>query len=118
MRYLKTGFLALLGIVLFALALANRDMVTLRLLTDDAAELVGIQNQISLPLFVVIFAALVAGILVGLVWEWFREYQYRAEASRKAREADALRRDLAQLAPEKGKPGDDVLALLDGGTKA
>jgi len=118
MRYLKFGFLAILGIVLIALALANREMVTLRLLTDDAANLLGVQNQITLPLFAVIFAALVGGILVGLVWEWFREYQYRAEATRKSREADALRRDLAQVKPEAGNPGDDVLALLNGGSKA
>jgi len=102
--------------VLFALALANRDVVTLRLVTDEASSLLGIPNQISLPLFVVIFAALVAGILVGLVWEWFREHQFRADAAVQRRKADALGRDLADLkspANANGKPQDDILALVD-----
>ena len=116
-RYLKFLFLAVLGLILFVLALANRDMVVLRVVTDDAARVLGIPNQVSLPLFAVILAALVAGIIVGLVWEWFREHQYRAEASRKRREAEALKRDLNQIkGPGKtGTGADDVLALLEPG---
>ncbi len=117
MRLLRNVFLIGLGVILFALALANREMVTLRWATDDAAALIGLPNQISLPLFVVIFVSLVGGILVGLVWEWFREYQYRADASTQRRTADALRRDLAQLKAPSSKDGnsaDDILALVDG----
>ena len=100
---------------LIALALANREVVVLRLLSDPAADLFGIRTQIGLPLFVIIFVALVAGILVGLVWEWFREHGHRAEASAKGREAEALRRDLNRLRSADGDDkGDDVLAILDG----
>ncbi len=115
MRYLRYLFLAVLGAVLIALALANREVVVLRLLSDPAADLFGIRTQIGLPLFVIIFVALVAGILVGLVWEWFREHGHRAEASAKGREAEALRRDLNRLRSADGDDkGDDVLAILDG----
>ncbi len=117
MRLIRNLFLLALGLILFALALANREFVTLRLMTDDAAALMGIPNQISLPLFAVIFVALVAGILVGLVWEWFREHQFRADAAAQRRKADALSRDLANLrapANANGKPEDDILALVDG----
>lgn len=118
MRYLKYAFLTLLGLVLFALALANREPVVLRLMTDDMAAFVGMGNQISVPLFLVILGALVTGIVVGLVWEWFREHQYRAEASRKAREAEALKRDLSRLQGPGADRGDEVLALLESGSKA
>ena len=115
MRYLKYLFLAVLGAILVAIAVANREVVTLRLVTDDTAAFLGLPYRIELPLFVVIFAALVAGILVGLVWEWFREYQYRAEASRKRRDAESLKRDLGKLRGASSDAAtDDVLALLDG----
>lgn len=113
MRYLRYLFLGVVGLILFALALANRDIVILRLVTDDVAGILDIPNKIALPLFVVIFAALVGGIVVGLVWEWFREHQYRASAARKGREAEALKRDLNRLAPGAKGSGDDVLALLE-----
>lgn len=113
MRTLKFLFLGLLGLVLFSLALANRGAVTLRWLPDETAALLRLPNQFDMPLFVVIFLALVAGILVGLVWEWFREHQYRAEASRKGREAEALRRKLKDQETSAARDGDDVLALLD-----
>lgn len=114
MRYLRYGFLGILGVILFTLALANRQIVTVRIVTDDVAEILGLPNQLPLPLFAVILVALVAGILVGLVWEWFREHQYRAEASSRAREAEALKRDLNRVkARNKDAPGDDVLALLE-----
>ena len=117
MRVIRNLFLIALAVVLFTLALANREFVTLRLVTDDAAALLGIPNQISLPLFAVIFLALVAGILVGLVWEWFRAHQFRADAVAQRRKAEALSRDLADLkapANANGKPEDDILALVDG----
>jgi len=116
MRFVKYLFLAVLGLILFILALANRDIVTLRLVSDDVAGVLDLPNRVNLPLFAVIFAALVAGILVGLVWEWFREHQYRAESARRQRETEALRRDLSRLAPthEDGS-ADEVLTLLEKG---
>ena len=58
MRYIRYAFLGTLGAVLVAVALANRDIVTLTLLPQALGDLIGVNMSISLPLFVVIFGAL------------------------------------------------------------
>jgi uncharacterized integral membrane protein len=113
-RYLRLLFLGLLGLFLIAVAVANRDPVPVRLLPDDLAELTGLTWAMELPLFLVIFAAIILGVLVGFVWEWFREYGHRTTASRKAREVDRLERELAVMRDATSvPPKDEVLALLD-----
>lgn len=114
LSYLRFGLLALVAIVLVIVALANRAMVTVSLLPDTLAGLVGADPQVTLPLFVLLGVALAAGLFLGLVWEWLRERGYRAEAARARREADGLRAELKRaerVAPETHK--DDVLAVLE-----
>lgn len=112
-RYIRYALLAALAIVLIAVALANREAVTLRLMTDDLADLVGMNAAITLPLFVVIFGGIVAGLLVGFVWEWLREHKHRAEAVRQRREKDRLKREVGRLRESSAEPDDDILALLE-----
>ncbi len=113
MRYLRYAFLALVALVLIAVALANRAAVTLTLLPEGLADIFGINQSIELPLFMVIFAGVLAGLLIGFVWEWFREHKHRAEARRRAKEAGKLEREVRRLKGEKHKGKDDVLALLE-----
>lgn len=113
MRYLRYGFLVLLALVLVSVAVANRDPVTLRLLTDDMAGLVGLQNSVTLPLFLVIFIGIVAGILIGFVWEWFREHKQRVVAGADRKEKLRLEREVGRLKKNDANPKDDVLALLE-----
>lgn len=115
MPYMRFAILAMIATVLITVALANRDVVTLRLLPEGLAELVRYpeaSNTISLPLFLVILASLVGGILLGFVWEWLREHKYRAEAVRRRRENDRLARKVAAIRQDDGQ-GDDVLAILE-----
>ncbi|MBS9717337.1 lipopolysaccharide assembly protein LapA domain-containing protein [Pseudohalocynthiibacter aestuariivivens] len=116
MRYFRYAFLAILGICLITVALANRDAVTLRLLPDELASLIGYSKVIELPLFLVIFGGIVAGLLIGFVWEWIREHKQRAEAARAKREASKLAQEVSRLRSEKNSGKDDVLALLEDGT--
>jgi len=112
-RYLRYVFLLMLAVVLLTVALANRAPVTLRALPHDMSVLLGIGGQIEVPLFLVIFGGIVAGVLIGFFWEWFREYKHRAVATVKSREVSKLERELAVLRDSKGTPKDDVLAILN-----
>lgn len=112
-RYLRYVFLLAVALVLLTVAIANRTPVTLSLLPEDMAVVLGFGGQIELPLFLVIFGGVVAGVLIGFVWEWFREYKHRSAVTVKSREVGKLERELAVLRDTKGAPADDVLAILD-----
>jgi len=115
MRYIRYAVLAAIAVVLITVALANRGSVTLNLLPQGLADLIRFPaelNSITLPLFLVIFAGVVGGLLLGFVWEWLREHRIRAEAATHRRENARLSREVAKIKTDKTQ-GDDVLALLD-----
>jgi len=112
-RSLRYLFLAALGLVLLTVALANRAPVTLKALPEDLAAFTGFAWQIELPLFMVMFGGIIAGLLIGFVWEWFREMKHRSTASRKTREVARLERELAVMKDSQSVPKDDILAILD-----
>ena len=113
-RYLRLILLVLLGVALLVVALANRAPVPVRLLPDDLAALTGLTWAMDLPLFLVIFGGIIAGVMIGFVWEWFREHGHRATASQKSRDVARLERELAVLKDSTSvPPKDEVLALLD-----
>jgi lipopolysaccharide assembly protein A len=113
-RTFRYILIVLMGLVLLTVALANRAPVVVRLLPDDMAAFLGVSMAAELPLFLVIFAGIVAGLLIGFVWEWLREAKHRTTASTKSREVVRLERELAVLRDTKSDPQDDILALLDG----
>ena len=113
MRYIRYACIATFAVALIAVALANRGMVTLKVLPGEIAGLFAVTPSVQLPLFVVIFGGIIAGLLVGFVWEWLREHNIRAENSRNAREVRRLQREIKRLKSEKHAGQDEVLALLD-----
>ena len=113
MRMIRYLFLAVLAICLVIAALANRAPVTVNLLPDELAVFAGVDPAATVPLFVVIFISMVAGVALGFFWEWLREYKFRAAATQERRERVRLEHEVKRLDPEAGRKGDDVLALLD-----
>ncbi|KNG95206.1 LapA family protein [Pseudaestuariivita atlantica] len=116
MRYIKYLFLAALAVILISVALANRGTVTLNTLPEGLREMPGMgvaSYSIELPLYLVIFIGIAAGLLIGFVWEYLREIKHRSMASRKAREARELEREVKRLKAQKNEGKDEVLALLD-----
>jgi|AutmiccBRH37_all_1029493.scaffolds.fasta_scaffold02150_10 putative membrane protein len=117
-RLLRLALLGLLALVLLTVALANRGPVTLRLLPEDAGRFLGLDWAIQLPLFLVIFAGILAGLAIGFVWEWAREAKHRSAASQHRREAAQLKSEVNRLHGSNGAPKDEVLALLETGARS
>ena len=113
MRYIRYAFLGSLAVVLIAVALANRDIVTLTLLPGAVSDLLGLNHSIQLPLFAVIFGAIVVGLMVGFVWEWFREHRMRADKSKTEKELHTTKREVRRLKGREAEKKDEVLTLLD-----
>lgn len=113
MRYIRYASIAIFGLALVLIALANRNLVTLRVLPDELAGFAALNPTYELPLFVVIFGGIALGLIVGFIWEWIREAGERAAAARQARELASLRAEVKRLKGEKHKDKDEVLALLD-----
>ncbi|EKE45630.1 hypothetical protein OCGS_0247 [Oceaniovalibus guishaninsula JLT2003] len=114
MTYVKYALLILLGVILVTVALANAGMVTLRLLPVSMAGFLGWSWLVRLPLFIVILASVLVGVLVGFVWEWAREHKHRAAARHERREKEQLQREVTQLRARPLREGDDdVLVLVE-----
>ncbi|SIS75083.1 LapA family protein [Phaeovulum vinaykumarii] len=112
-RVLRYLFVLCLAAVLVVLALANRPLVTLHALPQEAEEFLGFTYAVDLPLFVVIFGAMGAGLVIGLVWEWLRESRYRSAARGNARKAAKLDREVQKLRGASPETKDEVLALIE-----
>jgi putative membrane protein len=113
MKTIRYAFWAIITLCLVLIGLANRGLVTVRAIPESFSGQLGFSTQMELPLFIVIFAGIAAGLLIGFLWEWVREYRQRAEGRLKAREVETLRRELAALKVKSADKGDDVLALLE-----
>ena len=112
MRAIKFAFLAVLCICLVIVALANRTPVPVHLLPEDMGVFSGMTYGAEVPLFLVIFAGIILGLLIGAVWEWFREAGQRAEAAAAKREIARLNGEVTRLGGNQ-KPKDEIVALLE-----
>jgi uncharacterized integral membrane protein len=83
-----------LAIVIVLLALANRQAVTLSLdpFLSEQSSLATTQ-----PLFILLLAALVTGVIVGGIAAWLRQGKWRLAARRAQAETRALRAETEAL---------------------
>lgn len=114
MRAIRLLFVVLLALFLIALALANREIVTLSAFPANFGQFLGGQWTISLPLFLIIFVAFALGMLAGQVWEWLRESRIRREGRAHANRANQLENEVGHLRHRHAAPKDEVLAILEG----
>jgi uncharacterized integral membrane protein len=112
MTFIRYLFLGVVALILMTLALANRQVVTLRLIPEDLGIRPTFDDGLSLPLFVVIFAAIALGLLIGFTWEWMREHKHRAEARAQRAQKEKLEKELAKT-KARAEPDDDVIALVE-----
>src|SRR5476649_1914992 len=94
-KFLTAMVLIPLGLVFIVFAVANRHLVTVSFdpfnSTDPAVA-------VTMPLFVVIIAVAIAGVVAGSIATWFRQRHWRRAA--RQHEADA-RQARAQLADQR-----------------
>ena len=113
MRYVRMLLVALLAIILVGVALANRQLVTVSLFPGRLDRYMGGDWQVQMPLFLVIILALLAGMILGLIWEWMRETAVRQESARRAHDLQVLEREVRGMRVTHHAPRDEVLAILD-----
>lgn len=113
MRYIRYASIAIFAVALIVVALANRGMVTVQILPSELAVMAALNPSYEVPLFIVMFLGVLAGLVIGFIWEWIREAKERAAAARQAREMDRLRAEVKRLKGEKHEGKDEVLALLE-----
>jgi hypothetical protein len=113
MRYIRYSSIAIFALALILIALANREMVPIRLVPEELAGFTALTPGQEVPLFVVIFGGILAGLILGFIWEWIREAGERAAAARQARETQRLRAEIKRLKAEKHEGSDEIIALLD-----
>ncbi len=125
MRFIRYVLLLIVLLVAVTVALANYGLVTLHAWPETITTFVGFELTVTLPVFVVVGGAAGLGLFVGLIWEWLRERNYRAEAAQLRREVATLR--AAGESARKGSgaassvpvratrsdKGDDVLDILE-----
>jgi len=112
-RFIKYLFLGAVALVLIVVAVANRQPVELQLLPKDLAAFIPFSGQITVPLFLVIFGGILAGLLIGFVWEYLREFKIRNNLSKTNKQVRHLEREVGKLREKTGEGKDEILALLE-----
>src|SRR3954451_13407260 len=95
MRKFLTALVVIpLGVIFVVFAVANRHLVTV---SFDPFNSTDPSVAVSLPLFVVIIAAAIAGVAAGGTATWFRQRHWRRAARQHEAEARQARTQLADL---------------------
>jgi uncharacterized integral membrane protein len=87
-RFLLIVVFVPLAVILIALAVANRGLSAFTL---DPFNPGNPALTVELPLFVLLFAALAIGLIVGSAATWLKQGRYRKLARQRSQEAQILR---------------------------
>jgi uncharacterized integral membrane protein len=95
MRKFFTGLVLIpLGLIFIVFAVANRHQVTV---SFDPFNSSNPSVAVTMPLFVVIIAVAIAGVVAGGCATWFRQRRWRRAARQHEADARAARAQLADL---------------------
>src|SRR5262245_55691372 len=83
-----------LAAVLISFAVANRRTVTISFDPFDPADTA---LSVTVPLYVLVLALVIVGVIVGGVAAWLRQGKWRGRARRAESQARALRAENAEL---------------------
>jgi uncharacterized integral membrane protein len=94
-----------LAVIIVALAVANRQIVTV---SFDPFSAEHPAASLTLPLFALVIVLLVLGVLIGGIAAWLRQSKWRRTARRLEREIADLHIDIEALKRSTGAPGTGV----------
>lgn len=83
-----------LAIIFVVFAVANRQLITLSFDPFDASDPA---LGVTMPLFIVIIAAAIFGVMAGSIATWFGQHRWRKAAKQNEAEARHARTQLADL---------------------
>jgi uncharacterized integral membrane protein len=114
MRKFLTALVVIpVGVFFIIFAVANRHLVTV---SFDPFNSVTPTVAVTLPLFVVIIAVAMLGVLAGGMASWFRQGKWRRAARQHEAEAQRVRAQLADLRSQVAREGQQRFpALAPGG---
>ena len=114
MRKFLTALVVIpVGVFFVIFAVANRHLVTV---SFDPFNSVTPTVAVTLPLFVVIIAVAMLGVLAGGMASWFRQGKWRRSARQHEAEAQKVRSQLADLRTQIAREGQQRFpALAPGG---
>lgn len=111
-KIVTAAILIPLAIIIVAFAVANRQAVTVSL---DPFDAVNPAYSVTLPLFLIVFAILIVGVVVGGVAAWLRQASWRRAARRLDNEVrqmhDEVRGLRTQLGDRQGSGDPDLRQL-------
>lgn len=87
-KLVAIAILAPLAIVIVMFAVANREIITVSFDPFDSAQPA---FALTMPLFMLIFALVALGVVVGGIAAWLRQHKWRMRARRAEAEARNLR---------------------------
>ncbi len=86
------------AIILIALSVANRGLV---MATIDPFNPGNPALSFSLPLFAIVLAALIVGVVLGSLLTWINQGKHRNRAKLEASRADAIKREADAIKQER-----------------
>ena len=114
-QFFRIVALVVLAAFLVMLCLVNRDIVSFRLFPQGVGDVLGFSGAYLVPQFLIMFGAVVVGLIAGATREYFRGHRHRRQASERGREIRRLEREVEDLKSRSGEVHgqDEVLELLE-----
>jgi uncharacterized integral membrane protein len=107
-KFLRLLIMVPAFVALALLAMANQHPVTMSFDPFDASDT---EFTVTLPLYLVGFTILVAGVVLGGVAAWLKQGRHRRLGNRLAAENAVIRAELASLKERAARPDRSMLAV-------
>jgi hypothetical protein len=111
MRSLNLVVLAVAGLVVLLLAIANRQVVAVNLAPDLVDYGAPAAPTFAVPLYVVALVCGAVGFILGALREYLRESGLRADSNARRREVGKLQREVDALKTKTQDEDDEIIAL-------